>query len=62
MATAFIRRPYEINPDVVTCHCAKCGRLVGASPTYTALKALEDLHHCPAANPKKKSANAYKSN
>lgn len=42
----FVRRPYEPNPDIVTCHCAKCGALVGASINYRILKGMEDAHNC----------------
>jgi hypothetical protein len=46
MASTFIRRPNEINNDVVICRCAKCGELVGGSPSYVLMKVMEDLHQC----------------
>lgn len=46
MATAFIRRPNEVNRNVVVCCCAKCGALIGASPSYALMKIMEDLHKC----------------
>jgi hypothetical protein len=53
LATAFVRRPYEINPDVIVCRCAKCGQIAGASPSYRLLKIAEDAHICPGADREK---------
>lgn len=51
----FVRRPYEPNPDIVTCRCTECGALVGASVNYRILKGMEDAHKC-VESPKQAAA------
>jgi hypothetical protein len=46
MSNTFLRRPSETNSDIVVCHCAQCGSLVGASHTYLSLRVSENLHQC----------------
>jgi hypothetical protein len=49
MATAFVRRPNETDPNIVNCCCANCGALIGASPSYALIAVMEGLHKCPEA-------------
>jgi hypothetical protein len=46
MSTAYVRRPLETNPNLVTCCCAKCGVLVAASESYALMAVMEALHKC----------------
>lgn len=46
MSSTFLRRPSETNTDLVICHCAQCGELIAASPSYLYLSVMEKLHEC----------------
>jgi len=51
MLNTFVRRPSETNSNIVVCHCAQCGTLVGASHTYLSLRVKESLHQCSTQQP-----------